>query len=194
MEFLKQHIKLGVVYRRSDLEFYSSSVDRDLGRLVKDGVLFKLRQGLYYAPKKSKFGMVPPDDSDMVARFLKDDTFLLVSPNSYNSLGLGLTQLYNTTWVYNHKRHGEFKLNGKNFLFKLKSGFPEILSTEFLVVDLLDSLDELAEDPNKVVESFIKNISRFDINELIKMSVHYGSGTTRKLILKTVRNQRLIYA
>ena len=194
MEFLKQHIKLGVVYRRSDLEFYSSSVDRDLGRLVKDGVLFKLRQGLYYSPKKSKFGMVPPDDSDMVAKFLKDDTFLLVSPNSYNSLGLGLTQLYNTTWVYNHKRHGEFKLNGKNFLFKLKSGFPEILSTEFLVVDLLDSLDELAEDPNKVVESFIKNISRFDINELIKMSVHYGSGTTRKLILKTVRNQRLIYA
>ena len=194
MEFLKQHIKLGVVYRRSDLEFYSSSVDRDLGRLVKDGVLFKLRQGLYYAPKKSKFGMVPPDDSDMVARFLKDDTFLLVSPNSYNSLGLGLTQLYNTTWVYNHKRHGEFKLNGKNFLFKLKSGFPEILSTEFLVVDLLDSLDELSVDPNKVVEIFIKNISRFDINELIKMSVHYGSGTTRKLILKTVRNQRLIYA
>ena len=51
MEFLKQHIKPGVVYRRSDLEFYSSAVDRDLGRLVKDGVLFKLRQGLYYAQK-----------------------------------------------------------------------------------------------------------------------------------------------
>jgi hypothetical protein len=194
MEFLKQHIKPGEVYRRSDLEFYSSAVDRDLGRLVKDGVLFKLRQGLYYAPKKSKFGMVPPDDTNMVAKFLKEDTFLLVSPNSYNSLRLGLTQLYNTTWVYNHKRHGEFKLNGKNFLFKLKSGFPETLTTEFLVVDLLDSLDELAEDSNKVVESFKKNITRFDINELIKMSVNYGSGTTRKLILQTVRNQRLIYA
>jgi hypothetical protein len=194
MEFLKQHIKPGEVYRRSDLEFYSSAVDRDLGRLVKDGVLFKLRQGLYYAPKKSKFGMVPPDDTNMVAKFLKEDTFLLVSPNSYNSLRLGLTQLYNTTWVYNHKRHGEFKLNGKNFLFKLKSGFPESLTTEFLVVDLLDSLDELAEDSNKVVESFKKNITRFDINELIKMSVNYGSGTTRKLILQTVRNQRLIYA
>jgi hypothetical protein len=138
--------------------------------------------------------MVPPDDSDMVARFLKDDTFLLVSPNSYNSLGLGLTQLYNTTWVYNHKRHGELKLNGKNFLFKLKSGFPETLSTEFLVVDLLDSLDELAEDSDKVVESFKKNITRFDINELIKMSVNFGSGTTRKLILQTLRNKRLIYA
>jgi hypothetical protein len=194
MKFLKQHIKPGLVYSRSDFEFYSSAVDRDLGRLVKDGVLFKLRQGLYYAPKKSKFGMVPPDDSDMVAKFLKDDTFLLVSPNSYNSLGLGLTQLYNTTWVYNHKRHGEFKLNGKNFLFKLKSGFPETLTTEFLVVDLLDSLDELAEDSDKVVVSFKKNITRFDVNELVKMSMNYGSGTTRRLILQTMRNQRLIYA
>lgn len=194
MEFLKQHIKSGVVYRRSDLEFYSTAVDRDLSQLVKEGVLFKLRQGLYYAPKKSKFGMVPPDDTDMVSKFLKNDNFLLVSPNSYNSLRLGLTQLYNTTWVYNHKRHGEFKLNGKNFLFKLKSAFPETLTTEFLVVNLLDSIEELAEDSNKVVESFEKNITRFDINELIKMSAHYGSGTTRKLILKTIRNRRLIYA
>jgi hypothetical protein len=61
-------------------------------------------------------------------------------------------------------------------------------------VDLLDSLDELAEDSDKVVESFKKNITRFDVNELVKMSMNYGSGTTRKLILQTVRNQRLMYA
>ena len=97
-------------------------------------------------------------------------------------------------WVYNHKRHGEFKLNGKNFLFKLKSGFPETLTSEFLVVDLLDNLEELAEDSDKVVESFKNNINRFNVNELVWMSVNYGSGTTRKLILKILRNQKLIYA
>ncbi len=91
MEFLKQHIKPGAVYRRSDPEFYSYAVDRDLARLVKDGFLNKSRQGLNSAPKKSKSGMVPPDEPDMVAKFLKDDNFILVSPNSYNSLRLGLT-------------------------------------------------------------------------------------------------------
>jgi hypothetical protein len=126
----------------------------------------------------------------MVERFLKDDNFLLLSPSSYNSLRVGLTQLYNTTWVYNHKRRGEFKLNGKKFLFKLKAGFPKKLNNEFLVVDLLNNLDELAEDSDNVVESFQKNLDRFDSNVLVKMAKHYGSGTTKKLVLKTMRNKQ----
>jgi hypothetical protein len=77
---------------------------------------------------------------------MNDSDFLMVNPNLYNTLGLGLTQLYNTTWVYNHKRKGEFKLNGKTFEFKIKSSFPKQLSKEFLLVDLLNNLDKLAED------------------------------------------------
>ena len=128
MDLLSQHIKQGEVYRRSDLEYYSSAIDRHLAELTKEGTLIKLNQGLYYSPKQSKFGNVPPGDLQVVERFLKDDDFLLVSPNSFNSLGLGLTQLYNTTWVYNHKRKGEFQLNGKTFEFKLKSSFPKNIS------------------------------------------------------------------
>ena len=118
MQGLRQHIKAGQVYRRSDLEYYSSAIDRHLSMLTKEGSLIKLSQGLYYAPKSSKFGVIPPNDHVLVASFLKDNDFLIVKPNTYNSLGLGLTQLYNTTWVYNHKRKGEIKLNGKTFEFK----------------------------------------------------------------------------
>ena len=194
MESIKRHIKPGGVYRRSDLEYFSSAVDRHLSRLTKNGSLLKLSQGLYYAPKKSKFGTVPPNDKDLVERFLKDDNFLLLSPNSYNSLRVGLTQLYNTTWVYNHKRRGEFKLNGKKFLFKLKAGFPKRLNNEFLVVDLLNNLDELADDSAKVVRNINNNLDRFDVNKLVKMAKHYGSGETKKVILKTVRNKQLLNA
>ena len=34
----------------------------------------------------------------------------MFSPSSYNAVGLGTTQLYNQTWVYNPKRHGVFRL------------------------------------------------------------------------------------
>lgn len=160
---------MGEIYRRSDLEYFSSAVDRHLS-LSTHGTLLKLSHGLYYAPKKSKFGLVPPNDLNLVERFLKDETFLLVSPNSYNALRLGLTQLYNTTWVYNHKRHGEFELNGKKFHFKLKSSFPKTLTTEFLVIDLLNNLDEFAEDSDQIVKNFHKNVDRFNVNELVKLS------------------------
>jgi hypothetical protein len=82
MNLLRQHIKQGEVYRRSDLEYYSTAIDRHLAQLTKDGTLVKLNQGLYYAPKQSKFGVVPPDDRQVVESFLKDEDFLLVSPNS----------------------------------------------------------------------------------------------------------------
>ena len=194
METLKLHITPGEVYRRSDLEYFSSAVDRHLSLLTEDGTLLKLSHGLYYAPKKSKFGFVPPNDLNMVERFLKDDTFLLVSPNSFNTLGLGLTQLYNTTWVYNHKRHGEFTLNGKKFLFKLKSSFPKTLTTEFLVIDLLNNLDELTEDSDLIVKNFLKNVDTFNANELIMLSRYYGSGFTKKLISLALRSIKLYYA
>ena len=115
MNTLFKHINQGEVYRRSDLEYYSTAIDRQLAQLIKGGQLVKLNQGLYYAPMQSKFGVVPPDDHLLVERFLKDEDFLLISPNAFNTLGLGLTQLYNTMWVYNHKRNGEFILNGKSF-------------------------------------------------------------------------------
>ncbi len=187
MDLLRQHIKQGQVYRRSDLEYYSTAIDRHLAQLTEDGTLIKLNQGLYYAPKQSKFGAVPPDDRQVVERFLKDEDFLLVSPNSFNSLGLGLTQLYNTTWVYNHKRKGEFKLNGKTFEFKLKSSFPKNISREYLLVDLLNNLDTLAEDQTQTIDKLPDHVANFNIDALMKVTQQYGSGKTKRTLKSIVR-------
>lgn len=187
MDLLYQHIKQGEIYRRSDLEYYSTAIDRHLAQLTKDGTLVKLNQGLYYAPKQSKFGVVPPDDHQMVERFLRDEDFLLVSPNSYNSLGLGLTQLYNAIWVYNHKRKGDLQLNGRTFEFKLKSSFPTSITREYLLVDLLNNLDNMAEDTDKVIQILRDKIQEFDLNALMKSSQQYGSGKTKKCLKSLLR-------
>lgn len=194
MEALINHIKPGRVYRRSDLEFFSTAVDRHLSQLRNAGALKRLGKGLYYVPKESKFGLVPPDDKELVKRFLMDESFLLLSPNAYNSLGLGATQLYNTTWVYNHKRRGEFKFNGKTFIFKTKSAFPKNLSQEYLVVDLLNNLKELAEDPENLVTTFLSRLKDFDPKKLMVATQLYGSGFTKKLIKAALRRKQLANA
>ena len=133
--------------------------------------------------------MVPPDDVVLVESFLKDSDFLMVKPNVYNTLGLGLTQLYNTTWVYNHKRKGEFKFNGKSFEFKIKSSFPNQLTKEFLLVDLLNNLDELAEDQNQTIQRLPENLSSFNNEELMRVAQQYGSGRTKQLLKSIYRNK-----
>ena len=94
----------------------------------------------------------PADERELVRRFLKEDDFLLTSANAYNTLGLGTTQLYNTWVVYNHKRHGRFTLGDLNFEFRRKPRFPQNLTEEFLLVDLLNNLPALAvvDDPGVI--------------------------------------------
>jgi len=182
-ERLKKHLKLGQIYRRSDLKQWSNAVDRHLKQLVKDGTLQKLSQGLYYYPMKASFGNVPPEDEKLVRAFLKSSDFLLTSPNLYNSLGVGTTQLYNTRIVYNHKRHGLFKLSGKVFDFRLKHKFPQKLSKEFLFVDLLNNLNELAENREVVLKNIKSKI--FEASEShMRSTVNAYAGERTKTLFK----------
>ncbi len=77
---LASALRAGRVYRREELAQVSNSVDRHLRELVVGGQLKKLAQGLYYAPRQSTFGVVPPDDRKLVDAFLRD----YVWPQGFN--------------------------------------------------------------------------------------------------------------
>lgn len=175
-------LKAGHVYRREDLARLSSAVDRHLRELVSVGKLQKLAHGLYHAPKKSRFGLLPPADDDVVRGFLRDDDFLVFSPSSYNTVGLGTTQLYNQTLVYNHKRHGVFRLGNRQFDFRVKPRFPKKLSLEFLFVDLLNNLEDLAEDRDVVLNQARNKLPSFDLARLQTAVNSYGNMATRKRV------------
>lgn len=173
-------LKAGHVYRREDLARLSNAVDRHLRELVSVGKLQKLAQGLYHAPKQSSFGLLPPADDDVVRGFLRDEDFLVFSPSSYNAVGLGTTQLYNRTLVYNHKRHGVFQLGNRQFDFRVKPRFPKKLSLEFLFVDLLNNLEDLAEDRDAVLNQARNKLPSFELTRLQAAVNSYGNMATRK--------------
>lgn len=174
--------RAGQVFRRKDLAVQHPSIDRELGRYVLEGKVCKAAQGLYYVPKKTPFGEAPPAEGALVAKFLEDDRFLLFNPSSYNSLGLGTTQLYNTTVVYNHKRHGKFMLAGFEFDFREKPRFPTAnqVTREFLLVDMLNNLAHLAEDSDTVLNAVQAKLSSFDEKRLEKAVTEYASARTRR--------------
>ncbi len=181
---LDKHVRVGKVYRREDLQPFSSSVDRELQRLVAAGTLRKLAQGLYYKPRKNVFGEVPPEEKDLLAVFLRDKNFLSFNPSVYNSLRLGTTQLYNKTLVYNHKRHGQFELDRRVYDFRVKHRFPKPaqVSPEFLLVDMLNNLAELAEDEALILDQAQRRLDSFDQKQLRKMLDEYGSSATKRRV------------
>lgn len=188
MNVLEKYLKPGKVYRRSDFEQWFKAVDRHLKQLVKEGTLEKMSRGLYYCPLRASFGKVPPEDGVLIRAFLKSNDFLMTSPNIYNSLGVGTTQLYNKCVVYNHKRRGQVKLGGKVFDFRLRHNFPKKLSKEFLLVDLLNNLKELAEDREKILGNVKAEILKAHGPRMKHAMREYASVRTKVILNKWLSN------
>jgi hypothetical protein len=180
LEKLKRHLRPGRVYRREDLLPWSCSVDRHLKELTTDGTLQKLRKGLYYFPRKFEFGEAPADEHELVRAFLKSDNFVVTSPNAYSQLGLGTTQLYNKRVVYNQKRHGTFSLGNRLVTFERRYNVPKQLSPEFLLVDLVNELDQLAEDQDQILSRVRRKAKKMDAKKLSRAIALYGKYSTRK--------------
>ncbi|ADU13787.1 DUF6088 family protein [Asticcacaulis excentricus] len=194
LQEVKKHLRPGQVYRREDVAKWSMSVDRHLKQLVEAGELTKLSAGVYYYPRKTAFGAAPAEDKNLVEAFLKDDRFLLTSPNAYNALGVGTTQLYNETVVYNHKRHGQFKLGGRMFDFRVKPHFPKEVTKEFLLVDLVNNVGRLAENRTQVLERVKDQATRTDQSALQKAVHDYGAVRTKKFFASLFESESRAYA
>jgi len=177
---IAKRLRPGQAYRRADLARWSNAVDRHLAELVEEGRLVKVSGGLYMSPRKTRFGDASADPHKLVSSFLKDDRFLMVSPNAYNGLGVGTTQLYNETVVYNGKRHGRFELDGRVYDFRRKPFFPKSLSLEFLLVDLLNNFRRLAEDREGVLQRAKERAVEMDISSLRTAVKKYGGAFARR--------------
>ena len=191
---LKKHLRPGVVYRRSELAKWSKSIDRHLQQLVQVGVLQKLSGGVYYCPQATAFGKLPPDDEVLVRAFLKDDHFYIASLNSYNSLGVGTTQLYNEKLVYNTKRDGRHTLNGRHFYFIKRPHFPAKSSQEFLLIDLMNNLHLLAEDKESVVRHVAKKARTMDKSKLMRTVRGYAGARTQSFFEKLFQPEEQSHA
>jgi hypothetical protein len=181
LDVLKKHLEQGEVYRRADLMKWSTAVDRHLQELVKDGTFEKLAGGLYYVPKQGVFGKTPADENELIGAFLKDDRFLVTSPNDYNSLGVGTTQLYNTRRVYNYKRHGDFKLGNRTFQFVRKPYVPNKVTKEFLLVDLANNFKNLAEDQPALLANIYNKAKEMDPKRLKRLVKDFGTVGTKHM-------------
>jgi hypothetical protein len=67
------------------------------------------------------------------------------------------------------------------FDFRVKPYFPKTLSKEFLIVDLVNNLDRLAEDTEKLLGRVRQKALEIKTGALPRMARDYGSVKTKKL-------------
>jgi len=173
----------GRVYRTRELGQWSANPPRLAQRLVRDGQLVQLAHGLFAAPRRSRFGAVPPTDEALLRAFLDGGPFVFTGPERWNALGLGTTAVFATPLVYNTKRSGLFNFGGRRFLLR-RVAFPNTPSPEWFVVDLFESAEQAAAAPEELrvaLEAALRE-GKFDRDQLASMSTRYGSRRTQALV------------
>jgi hypothetical protein len=180
----------GRVYRTRDLARWTANAPRLAKRLVKSGELVQLAHGLFAHPKRSRFGMVPPSDAEILRAFLDDTPFVITGPDKWNQLGLGTTAVFASPLVYNRKRSGEFVLGGRKFHLR-RVAFPESPTPEWYAVDLLEHADQAAAARSDIANSLAHAIAtgRFDRDRLRATAEHYASKATSALIASAMARE-----
>lgn len=173
----------GAVYRPSDFAAYSKQPSRLVARLVKEGLLCSAGQGLYYAPKPSRFGPVPPSDEALVGAFLRGARFQFTGPEYWNTLGLGGTAMFVVGMVYNDQVEGEISFNRRRFLF-MKEPLPTPLRAEWFVVDFINHHDMAGVALSEVAEHLVAQLrlGKFRGDHLRRMASRFGNDEEKKLV------------
>ena len=177
----------GRVYRTRELAQWSANPPRLARRLVRDGQLLQLAHGLFAAPRRSRFGEVPPTDDALLRAFLDGGPFVLTGPERWNALGLGTTAVFAAPLVYNTKRSGRFTFGSRQFLLR-RVAFPDTPSPEWFVVDLFENAEQAAASPEELrnaLEAALRE-GRFDRARLTSMSTRFGSRRTQALVSKAL--------
>ena len=85
-------------------------------------------------------------------------------------------------------------LGGKLFDFRLKHKFPKQLSKEFLFVDLLNNLNELADDKENVLEKVKEKFLGENESHMTRMVNAYAGERTKALFDQWKSEEKLIHA
>jgi hypothetical protein len=187
LDNLAKGLQSGRVYRASELERYSNSLGRDLRLLVDTKKLRSLGKGLYVKPEKLGDMELSPDSKEVVSKFLGSNRFLMRNMSDFNSFGLGLTQMFKDTFVYNSKRTGKIKLGNREYHF-VNRKFPKDHHDEFLLVDLFNNLDAVGENKERLRENFEdawkRRVWPLDYEKVYDLSQKYGKNWVKRYFRK----------
>lgn len=176
-------LKPGCVYRTRDLARWSANPTRLAQRLVREGRLTRLGHGLFAAPQKGKWGLVPPSEGALLRSFLAGAPFLMTGSTVWNRLGLGATQVLAQQLVYTPRRSGQFVLDGRPFWLRRKA-FPRRPSAEWFTVDLLQNLALTGLSEQEATDSLARLLARgaLDHERLRAAARRFGTQATQAFV------------
>lgn len=153
-------------------------ITRSLSRLTKEGIIERVKKGIYSKTKQTKFGKVISSPLEILAKEIEqDESKCFGGLFLFNNLGL-TTQVPNVVEILNNKSSYKVKLGETNIRYvRIR---PKITKSSNKYIIFLEVLKNSKIIPDaSVIHTFewinreLKKLSEKNLNELIKISLDY---------------------
>jgi hypothetical protein len=177
------------------------AVIKALNRMVKAGKIAKLSKGKYYKPEDTPFGMLQPNQAQVVKDLLEEDgktVGYLTGFSIYNNLGL-TTQVSNIIQIGKNQIRPNFKRERYFISFIRQKN--TITKENIPLLQILDSIRYIKKIPDATIEasckrllSIIKNLSEKDKGTMVRLALKYPPVTKALLgaLLEELKESSLI--
>lgn len=156
------------------------AVIKALNRMVKAGKIAKLSKGKYYKPEDTPFGILQPNQAQVVKDLLEEDgktLGYLTGYSIYNKLGF-TTQVSNIIQIGKNQIRPNFKRERYFISFIRQKN--TITKENIPLLQILDSIRYIKKIPDATIEasckrllSIIKNLSEKDKGTMVRLALKY---------------------
>jgi len=157
-----------------------AAVAKALSRLAKSNRIQRIEKGVYFIPKKSKFGTLSPSEKELIKSLTskKNDNYVYETGlGAYNKLGL-TSQVPNTITLASTRQRPSkvvrgIKINYTKKNFDIRKFDPYILQLLDAIKDSKNIPDTTIDQVLLILKSRIKELKKTKLQELKKASLNY---------------------
>lgn len=196
----------GYVFTYEDFDIdvkKKEAIIKALNRMVNSGKISKLAKGKYFKPEKTPFGILQPNQEQIVKDLLDENgktVGYLTGYSIYNKLGL-TTQVSNVIQIGKNQPRPKFKRERYTVSFVKQKN--TIIRKNIPLFQILDSIRFIKKIPDTSIKTsclrfieILKGLNLDDQKELIRLSLKYPPSTRALLgaLLDEIQEQPITYS
>jgi len=161
-----------------------ATVSKILSRLVNSTYIERFEKGVFYKPKKTKFGQLKPSESQIIKMIVKDklnSAGYLTGLSIYNKLGL-TTQVTNQVTIATPVQRKPLEVSSISIVYR--KGIAPASEIDIELLQLLDAIKDFKSLPDRndalfisIVSNTILKYERETLERFIKLSQEYPPRT-----------------
>jgi hypothetical protein len=129
-----------------------------LERLCKSQELMNIAKGVYHLPKKSKYGIVPPSEKEIISAFTKNGTGTVVGYSLYNALNL-TTQVAKSVDVMSSALEGFTKTIRNITVHQVQIDYSESIQNMIHALEVLQNYYTIQDINHSAFITFTKKLA-----------------------------------